>query len=599
MVSSKKSLITTSIQDTWDFESPTLMLGNWCNTFNNRHLVKNLKENSILEYHWNDPEKVLNDYSYLNEFADKILLKLIDNLNHIHQVNFSKTYWKIILSNWLFTFVHIIYDRWKTIEKAFKEFDIEKTKRIKINLEDVIPQSIENFTDLVHQDKWNHFIFCEILEKNFDKEFKFEDIKELKNDDYSRFNKNRITFNKKILLDFYKLFRSTYSKIFKDDDYFIIESYLGKWNEFLLNLKLKNFPIAISPGLDLFVNPDLDLRKKISIALNTNNEFEDFVIKIIPKLIPCSFLENYTEVKNIVKKSHWPKNPKVIFTSHAINTKTISSFYIAEKKEQGAFLIHGQHGGGYGQCKFHWYEKFEKEISDKFLTWGWSKESDKKNIPFGILKSISNLENLRAQKEEKKKLLLVIRPKGKYFATALDSKIRGTQILDYHLDCIKMANSLNKKIRDEDLVVRLHERKYGWFEKEMWKEEIPNVTIDEGYQPILEKINKSKLVIYTYNSTGYLELMAANLPVLLYWSNKDNPVDLETEKFYQGLKDVKIFHENKESIAKHLEKEWNNIDKWWNSNEVQDIRVKFCEKYAKLNEDKLENLKKLIKNSKT
>ena len=49
------------------------------------------------------------------------------------------------------------------------------------------------------------------------------------------------------------------------------------------------------------------------------------------------------------------------------------------------------------------------------------------------------------------------------------------------------------------------------------------------------------MVIYTYNGTGYLELMASNYPVLLLWSNKDNPLNAETEIFFNELKEAKIF----------------------------------------------------------
>ena len=41
----KLFLITTPIIDTWDFDKNTLMLGNWCNTFEKR------------KYLWLDPNQ--------------------------------------------------------------------------------------------------------------------------------------------------------------------------------------------------------------------------------------------------------------------------------------------------------------------------------------------------------------------------------------------------------------------------------------------------------------------------------------------------------------------------------------------------------------
>lgn len=590
---SKLFLITTPITETWDLNKNTLMLGNWCNTLEKKKDIEKLKKNQILKYHWSDPKKVFQDYKYLNNFAEKILVCLAKELNVIHHTNHSKEYWKIITGNWLFTFIHILYDRWETIQKAFNEFNINETKIIKIEKKDVVPQSMENFTELIHQDKWNHYIFLEILKKKFNDAIKFEEITNLNNDQYVRFNKNRTPLFKKILLGAYNLSRNMYCKLIKDDKYFISDTYIGKFNEILLNLKLKNFPLLISPRSYHFAHPNYSLRKKLSLQIKTENKFEIFFLEILKDLIPCSFLENYKKITNLVQNSSWPKNPKVIFTSHAINTKTFSSFYIASKKEKGSILVHGQHGGGYGQCKFHWYEKFEKEISDYYLSWGWS--DDKKVIPFGMLKSIETLKKIKKDRKLKDKFLIVIRPKERYFSTALDSKIRGPQILDYHLDCIKMAKCLKKDIKDKNIIVKLHERTYGWSEKEMWINNIPSVEIEQSSQSIYKSISKSRLVVYTYNSTGYLELMAANLPVLLYWSNNDNPVNTEAESYFEELKHAKIFHETHDSLIEHVNKEWGNIDSWWFSEKVQSIRKKFCEKYAKLNDHKVDNLIKLIK----
>ena len=96
-------LITTPILETWDFNKDTLMLGDWCNSFEKNDDLKKLKKNKILDYHWKNTEKVSQDYVYLNDFAEKILVKLVEKLNFIHDTNFSKEYWRIIIGNWLFS----------------------------------------------------------------------------------------------------------------------------------------------------------------------------------------------------------------------------------------------------------------------------------------------------------------------------------------------------------------------------------------------------------------------------------------------------------------------------------------------------------------
>ena len=45
--------------------------------------------------------------------------------------------------------------------------------------------------------------------------------------------------------------------------------------------------------------------------------------------------------------------------------------------------------------------------------------------------------------EKLQKILIVIRPKERYSATALDTRTRGPQLKRYHEDCIKIAKILD------------------------------------------------------------------------------------------------------------------------------------------------------------
>ena len=68
----------------------------------------------------------------------------------------------------------------------------------------------------------------------------------------------------------------------------------------------------------------------------------------------------------------------------------------------------------------------------------------------------------------------------------------------------------------------------------------------------------------------------------------------ETEEFFEELKDAKIFHDNKESLAKHINQIWESVDEWWLSTNVQNIKKRFCNNYVKVNNNKINDLKSLI-----
>lgn len=115
-----------------------------------------------------------------------------------------------------------------------------------------------------------------------------------------------------------------------------------------------------------------------------DSPFDDFVNRLIPKHIPAVFLEGYKAIVKQTDELLWPKNPKVIYTSNVLWHDSVSMAYTAEKTENGAGLLYGQHGGFYGSALYSWAEKHEIEISDKYLTWGWDELLQPKIIPTGV-----------------------------------------------------------------------------------------------------------------------------------------------------------------------------------------------------------------------
>ena len=424
-------------------------------------------------------------------------------------------------------------------------------------------------------------------------EINIDYLKDAPNDDYQKIKSYKNPLIKSLKVNFINSVDPLIKFLRKNEKYLICESYLGKKDEIKLNLSLGLFPYSIVPEIYTNTTPNKEIRNKLLISLNKKNNFENFLEFIIPKMIPCSYIENFKKFQNIASNISWPKKPKVIFTSHFLGTKTVSAFYTANKKEEGTKLIQGQHGGSYGISLFNSTQDFEFDISDLFLTWGWTILGNNKSFAMGILKPIQKLSLLNNYKD-KKKLLFVIRPKERYFSSIFDSKTRGPQLLNYHNECIEAANSLREDIKKE-LFIRLHPKKYGWCEKERWKDKIQNVRIDEGYGPIDKAVKFSKLIVYTYNSTGCLEFMSANIPVVLFWNSKENLLTDEANIYFEKLKKVKIFHDSVESLASHINDNWNNINEWWSSEEVQNIRKEFCNKYCKINNNKVKDIKKIVK----
>ena len=86
--------------------------------------ILNLSSFDVAKSYGLDENLVKNDTEYLEKIYDKIIKILTNHLNTIHSENKSERYWSIILGQWLIQLIRASYNRYQTLGKAFKEFNI-------------------------------------------------------------------------------------------------------------------------------------------------------------------------------------------------------------------------------------------------------------------------------------------------------------------------------------------------------------------------------------------------------------------------------------------------------------------------------------------
>ena len=190
--------------------------------------------------------------------------------------------------------------------------------------------------------------------------------------------------------------------------------------------------------------------------------------------------------------------------------------------------------------------------------------------------------------------MLIPRTQPLYSNELIDTRFRSSEMINHFSECENFIKNLNKKLLNENLVVRLHSKKYGWDENNRFKSFFSNIKIDYGEKKIIKSLSKTKLCVFTYNATGYLETFAANFPTIIFWNIKENIQRDETKKYFDILKQNNIFFENSVEAAKHLNNIWENVDSWWNNENTQNAIKLFCDKYSMENYKKISDIKKLI-----
>ena len=151
-------LITTAIEETWPEGEPVLFLGEWCRRFSRRERWSGL-DAEVVDYHWDDRERLSDDFRYLKDLHERLLTDLARTLNALHGTNHSLRYWRILVGPWLGNFVGVLRDRWLSVEEAVERHDISWTYVLNLRESDLVPGTYSDFEGLYVRDDWNHHIY--------------------------------------------------------------------------------------------------------------------------------------------------------------------------------------------------------------------------------------------------------------------------------------------------------------------------------------------------------------------------------------------------------------------------------------------------------
>ena len=543
----------------------------------------------VLPYHWDDRNKLFSDYKELEILYEVILDELAIKLNRIHSINNSSRYWRILIGPWLGFFIHILFDKWFMLKQTIEETQIHTCKVIQRNNLSVIPNDMGIFNKMILDDWWHEAIYGQLLETYWSKEITIEKImaKERTKDNPLLAQKRM----KVLLKNWINKSVFSYNKsVSNRNEFFFISTYLP----FTINLKLQvllgEFPKLWSTVQPHIVKADLQNRKwKIDKFGKKATTFETVLRKMIPLHIPTIYLEGYKNLLMMANKNNWPKTPKAIFTSNSYLTDDFFKVWVAEKTKLGTPLIIGQHGGHFGMTPFAFHEDHQIKIADKWISWGWSDKKRPQIVPIGNLKTIG--KKVRYDPNGNAIMVEMAIPRYSYhlFAGPISS-----QYLGYFEDQKRFIKELPKSIKKK-VLIRISPNDYGWDQEMRWRNHSTELKIDIGNKHISKVVKKCRIYIATYNATTYLESLAWNMPTIIFWNINHWEIKDDVQPYFDLLKSVGIFHETPENAAQKMIEIWGDVESWWNSNEVQSARRKFCEMYSKTPKTPLQELVSLFR----
>ena len=90
------------------------------------------------------------------------------------------------------------------------------------------------------------------------------------------------------------------------------------------------------------------------------------------------------------------------------------------------------------------------------------------------------------------------------------------------------------------------------------------------------------MVIFSYECSGFLECMALNIPTICFWRGGVDHLFDDAADYYKMLENVGIFTNSAEKAASYVNMNWDDVDGWWNSKSIQEVRIKFCSRYSRV-----------------
>tara|TARA_B110000977_G_scaffold123703_1_gene158593 strand:- start:6712 stop:8439 length:1728 start_codon:yes stop_codon:yes gene_type:complete len=501
-----------------------------------------------------------------NRIARNIFFDLYPQLNSIHGLKKSKRFWDIIISPWIQAYTFFYYREYHSIQYALKK---SITKVISSNYETYdftsidTQGAIEKFTDQT----WLLMFRSRVVDQ-INRNIKKQKVNFIQKQERE---KNALTF---------KFFLSKlYNKINifnKRDNFFIYDSYLSLKDEFFLNIHLGQ-AVNFFAKLRVKLNSKKSEKNKSIRDMLFKKKDEKKIVKAlkasIKQDIPTIFLEDLKMSVKLAASCNWPIKPKLIFTSNAFFSDELFKFYLAQKIEDGSKYVVGQHGNNYITNSSADYTT-EYRTSDFFLNWG--KSTKKKEIEFCnfITKKIDF-------KNPKKNNILIINKTIGVGAVPFEYNYLR---VNYLISIEKFTKNLLKFIK-----YHIYVKPHGGYvtrnpSEKKYFQKINNINLVDSSDLIYKNIKKirPKIVVFTYYSTGFLELVTSNTPCIFFDYGE---MEIDLKKKYKPLFNLmerhNLYFKNLKKLEIFLNNNKDNFEKWWLSKEIYNLRAHISQNLSK------------------
>ncbi|MGE3974364.1 MAG: LIC12162 family protein [Bdellovibrionales bacterium] len=568
-------LITTADPQFFGFEDkpnePLLLLGEWCRDFASPEAFKGHPV-QVLQHPWEDREVFHAAYKANRQAYQNLLPLFADALNEVHGLKWPLKSWRLIIGPWLQYTLGLLEDRQQLIQKATEQYTTLHTLVSANSLNDFRFNTFEHlFMDSL-KDSFNHVLFATMAKEN--------GHVLLENTPLSLVPTEKLKLGTSVSRLIKQNLNRT-SRFFsqlKQPKLILHASYMSRSQEWDLTKRLGDIPTFLFPHVLEPTQSDLEVRSRFeALILKKSNSLSPHLIKLVPQ----SYLEVF---QNLLKQTNdqLPQNPKAILTANGYYTNDNFKIWAAHQMQRGSKLIITQHGGHYGTGAWSDLEDHEKEIGDYYFTWGWSEEKEAKKLcPLPSPKLA--LSKKRIKTNSQKSLLVVWNSFPRYVYRMVPFPVAQQNLREIESG-FRFFKKLDPRIYSQSKI-RFYPSNFGWSEEKRFDQQFPDLKKSSSSIELTQAFSEASLVVTASNTTVFLEGLVSDVPTLAFWDDTFWPARESAKPYLEKLKQVGILHSSSESAAQKVNEIFDHPLDWWNSKEVVEAKNLFTQKFARFDEN--------------
>lgn len=318
---------------------------------------------------------------------------------------------------------------------------------------------------------------------------------------------------------------------------------------------------------------DWSLRNALSAA-PCKTKLGALVLTLLARNLPTALLEEWADRARALE--NFAPYPKVIVSGLGSYWNSDFAIWSAAARHSGSSFIGLQHGGTYGERDACSFEAYEREVSNVYVTWGWSEGPTTVSLPAPRLTGIS-----RRHRQISEGLILWVGTSDSPYVYQLGPRPIGPQFHEYFETQRQFHDGLDVATR-QHVLFRPYPTTFGWINHLGLAGASLAIAIDDNLKSFHQRLAEARLVVVDHpGSTTMLEALSANIPVICFGSPDIFDIRPSALTHYDRLAEQGLYYQSARGAALAVNRIAADVPGWWAAPERQSAARAFADNFAR------------------